>query len=375
MPKLLYLATEDWAFCQHFLPMARAAKNDGFHVVVAARGSAARDRITSEGFRFVPLDNVRGSFGPRTILRSIAQMAAVVRAERPDIVHCISLRVVLLGGIAARMARANKVVLAVTGLGHLWVQDGPIERLARPITRFAVGRWLRRPGTYYLFENPDDPREFNLDLADPRVVIVDGAGVDPIAFAPSPEPVAPPIKVAVIARMLKPKGIAEAVAATQLARARGAPVELHLFGTPDPGNRTSYTEADLRRWSELSGVFWHGQTADPAAVYRDHHIAMLLSHREGLPKTLVEAAAIGRPIVTTDVAGCREVARDGIEGFCVPRGDVEATAMALARLAGDAGLRARMGKAARERFEERFTEERVQAAIAKLYRNLMAPSR
>ena len=295
MPKLLYLVTEDWFFCRHFVPMARAGQNEGFHVVVAARESTLRNRITSEGFRFIPLDNERRSFGPRTILRSIAQMAAVVRTEQPDVVHCISIRLALLGGIAARMARANKVVLAVTGLGHLWVQDGPIERLARPITRFALGRWLRRPGTYYLFENPDDPRELNLDVADPRVVILGGAGVDPIAFPPSLEPATPPIKVAVISRMLKPKGIAEAVAATRLVRSRGVPVELHLFGTPDPGNRTSITEADLRQWSELSGIFWHGQTADPAAVYREHHVAMLLSYREGLPKTLVEASAIGRP--------------------------------------------------------------------------------
>ena len=174
--------------------------------------------------------------------------------------------------------------------------------------------------------------------------------------------------------MLKPKGIAEAVMATLQARARGVPVELHLFGMPDPANRLSFREEDLKRWTASCGIHWHGQTTDAAAVYRDHNVAMLLSYREGLPRTLVEAAAIGRPILTTDVAGCREVVRDGVEGFLVRPGDIEGASLALARLAGDEGLRARMGQAARTRFEERFAEEAVRSTITRLYRNMLARS-
>ena len=372
MPKVLYLATEDWFFCRHFLPMGRAAASAGFDVTVAAKASTAIERIRAEGFTFVACNNNRRSLGVFEIVRSVARIAAIIRAEKPDIVHCISIRTALLGGAAARLAGARLLVLAPTGLGDLWLRQGIVVSLARGITRFALSRFFRRSGTHYLFENTDDLREFGLKADDIDVTIVNGAGVNPDEFAKSDEPPAKILKVAVVARMLKPKGIAEAVAATLQARSRGTPVELHLFGLPDPSNRLSYAEDDLKQWADHCGIYWHGQTKDPAAVYRQHHVAMLLSYREGLPRTLVEAAAIGRPIITTDVAGCREVVRDEIEGFLVTPGDLERVCLLLARLAEDEDLRARMGRAARQRFEERFTEAAVCSTVTDLYQRLIA---
>ncbi len=162
--------------------------------------------------------------------------------------------------------------------------------------------------------------------------------------------------------MIKPKGIAEAVAAVRRARELGAAVELDLYGAPDPSNRSSYAEADLRRWASEPGIRWHGATDDVARVHREHHIAMLLSVREGLPKSLVEAAAAGRPIVATDVPGCREVVRQGREGYLVPFGDIDAAARALVELAGDRALRVRLGTAANARFHARFTVAAVNRA-------------
>jgi glycosyltransferase involved in cell wall biosynthesis len=370
MPKLLYLVTEDWFFVSHFLPMARAARAAGFDVVVATRLRAHREPIESEGFRTIALESERRSLGPLEIVRSVARMAAIVRAERPDIVHCIALRMVVLGGLAARLAGARALVLAPTGLGHLWIENGPVERIGRRIARLVVGRMLRGTSTRYLFENRDDPREFGLDPDGADVTLIGGAGVSVTQFVPTPEPPAPPLRVAVVGRMLRPKGIAEAVAAVQRARALGADVALDLYGTPDPSNRRSFSEAELHAWSAQPGTQWCGRTDDVAEVWRTHHVAMLLSYREGTPRSLVEAAAAGRPIVATDVPGCREVVRDGIEGVLVPAGDSEQAAQALVRLAGDAGLRARMGTAARERFRERFTEEAVGATVSALYAGL-----
>jgi glycosyltransferase involved in cell wall biosynthesis len=182
------------------------------------------------------------------------------------------------------------------------------------------------------------------------------------------------VKVAVVARMIWPKGIAEAVEAARYARvALAAPIELHLFGGLDPSNRRPIDAAVLREWSAEPGITWHGATDNAPRVWRDHHIALFLSYyREGLPRTLVEAAAAGRPIVTTDVTGCRDVVRDGIEGILVPPGDIEAAGRALARLAGDPALRARMGAAASRRFHERFTEAEVERTVGELYRSLTA---
>jgi glycosyltransferase involved in cell wall biosynthesis len=370
MPKLLYFHSEDWAFCQHFLPMARAAQAAGFEVAVAVRVRGHADRLAAAGCRVIPLEAERRSLSPFEIVRGFARMVRIVRAERPDVVHCIALRPVALGGLAARQGGARRLLLAPTGLGHLWIENGPVERLARVLARFLIGRVLRGAATRYLFENGDDPREFGLDPAGPNVTIVGGAGVDPSEFPASPEPPAPPVKIAVVARMLVAKGIAETVAAVRRARAQGAPIELNLYGAPDPSNRRSYSEDDLRQWSLDPGVAWHGPTDDVARVWRENHAAVLLSYREGLPKGLVEAAAAGRPIVATDVTGCREVVRDGVDGVLVPLGDVDAAARALARLAGDAPLRARMGAAAHARFCERFTEEAVMRTMTALYAGL-----
>jgi glycosyltransferase involved in cell wall biosynthesis len=369
MPKLLYFHSEDWAFCQHFLPMARAAQAAGFEVAVAVRVRGHAERLAAAGCRVIPLEAERRSLSAFEIVRSFVRMVRMVRAERPDLVHCIALRPVVLGGLAARLGGVRRLVLAPTGLGHLWIENGPVERLTRPLTRLLIGRVLRGSSTRYLFENTDDPREFGLDPADPDVTIVGGAGVDPGEFPASPEPPLP-VKAAVVARMLVPKGIAETVAAVRRARAQGAPVELNLYGAPDPSNRRSYSEEDLRQWSAEPGIAWHGPTDDVARVWRENHVAVLLSYREGLPRSLVEAAAAGRPIVTTDVTGCRAVVRDGVEGLLVPLGDIDAAARALARLAGDAPLRARMGEAARARFRERFTEEAVMRTMTALYAGL-----
>ena len=373
MPKILYFVTEDWFFASHFMPMARAAREAGFDVVVATRVGEKAQHISKEGIRLVPLGGDRRSLRPMEGVRDFLGGLKIVRTENPDIVHCIALRPVVLGGIAARLARVKGLVVAPTGLGQLWVDDRFMVRIVRSIVRALVGSWLRGPGTRYLFENGEDPAEFRLDLKDRDVTIVGGAGVDQKDFPFVAEPPAPPVKVALVSRMIAPKGIAEAVEATRRARAH-APLELHLFGDPDPADRRSVPEELLRRWGEEPGIHWHGRTDDVAGVWRRHHVAVLLPYdREGLPRTLVEAAAAGRAIVTTNITGCREVVRDGREGLLVPPRDVDAAAAALVKLAHDASLRARLGAAANARFRERFTEEAVKGAVGDLYRSLAGP--
>jgi glycosyltransferase involved in cell wall biosynthesis len=375
MPKILYFATEDWFFASHFLPMARAAREAGFDVVVATRLSGKAQRIIDEGIRLIPLGGERRSLSPIGGLRDFLGALAIVRSEAPDVVHCIALRPVVLGGIAAKLARIRGLIIAPTGLGQLWVDDGFMIRIVRSVIRGLVGSCLRGGGTRYLFENGEDPREFGLAPTDRDVAIVGGAGVDQKDFPFVPEPPVPPVKVALVSRMIAPKGIAEAVEATRRARAQ-ASIELHLFGDPDPTDRRSISELQLRRWSQEPGIYWHGRTDDVAGVWRAHHIAILLSYyREGLPRTLVEAAAAGRPIVTTDSTGCREVVRDGKEGFLIPPGDLDAAGRVLVTLAGDAALRARLGTAANARFRERFTEAAIKTAVGDLYQQALRASR
>jgi glycosyltransferase involved in cell wall biosynthesis len=370
MPKLLYFFSEDWAVVSHFLPMIRTAVAAGFDVVVATRLREHRSRIEAEGCRALSLEHERASLSGLEAVRDFLRIRRILRDERPDIVHCVSVRLVVLGGIAARLQRVKWLVLAPIGLGSLWMEAGWAARAARAVVRVIIGRWLKGPGTRYMFENADDPGEFGLDPAKPPVTIVPGAGVDPRDFPAVPEPQTPPLKVAVVARMLQTKGIAEAVAAVRRARALGAPVELDLYGPPDPSSRRSCTEAELGQWSAEPGIAWKGATDDIAGVWRTHHVAMLLTWREGMPRALIEAAACGRPIVATDVQGCRDLVRHRREGILVPLRDVEAAARALVELAQDKNLRARLGQAAQARFQERFTEAEVRRAVASVYAGL-----
>src|SRR5262249_45321794 len=187
MPKLLFFHSEDWAFCQHFLPMARAAQAAGFEVAVAVRVRNDAARLAAAGCRVVPLEAERRSLSAFEIVRSFVRMVRIVRDERPDVVHCIALRPVVLGGLAARLCGVRRLVLASTGLGHLWIENGPAVRLARPLARFAIGRVLCGGGARYLFEDPADPRAFGLEPDDADGAVGGGAGVDAGEFPAPPE--------------------------------------------------------------------------------------------------------------------------------------------------------------------------------------------
>jgi glycosyltransferase involved in cell wall biosynthesis len=371
--KLLYLSTEDWAFCQHFLVMARAAIAAGFDVAVATKICEHGSRIVEEGLRLIPLETERGSLRAFEAVSGVVKMVKIIRREKPDIVHCVGLRMVLLGGCAARIARARKIVLAPTGLGHLWISDHFFERAIRILVRFVISWILTGREVHFLFENREDPAEFGIDPNASWVTIIGGVGVaaEDFPLVPEPsDPSDPSIRVAVVSRMLVPKGIAETVAAVQLARANGADITLDLIGVPDPSNPTSIAVSDLLKWSKQEGIYWHRRVESIAKVWKEHHIAILLSYREGLPVSLVEAAASGRPIITTDVVGCREVVRDGVEGFLVPKGDAIQAAERLVQLVRDPELRRRMGQAANRRFQERFTAQIVAKTMTSLYLGL-----
>jgi glycosyltransferase involved in cell wall biosynthesis len=367
------VVTEDWFFASHFLPMVRAAKEMDLEVVVVTRVRDHRPVIEQAGARVVPLEAERRSLNPMAAGYAAGRLAAILRAENPALVHCIALRAILVGGAAAVMAGVPRRVYALTGLGFLGARNDLVGHGARTALRALMRGPLQTAHTRYLFENTDDPRLLGLDPADERVTIVGGAGVDPDALEPAPLPPQPPLKVALVARMLWSKGIDLAVEAARLARTRGHAVDLSLYGLPDPSNPKAIPEEKLRQWSVEPGIAWHGATRDVAAVWREHHVCCLPSRGgEGLPRTLLEGAACGRAVVTTDVPGCRALVRDGIEGFLVPPNDPAALADAFARLAGDPALVASLGGAARARVLDGFTERHVMEAVKRLYGSLLA---
>jgi glycosyltransferase involved in cell wall biosynthesis len=370
--KLVFIVTEDWFFASHFLPMARAARELGLEVTVVTRVRAHREAIEATGAKVIPFEADRRSLNPVTTGLKTGDLAAILRREKADLVHCIALRSILVGGFAAGMVGVRRRVYALTGLGFLGARTDRIARLAQRAVRLLV-RGLETRQTRYVFENADDPKLLGLDPAGENVVILGGAGIDPEALRPAPLPPQPPLKVAIVARMLWSKGIDVAVEAVRSARAQGAAVELSLYGAPDPANPKSIPDETLKAWAAEPGIAWHGRTEDIPAVWRDHHVACLPSRGgEGLPRTLLEAAACGRAIVTTDVPGCRTLVRDGTEGRLVPAGDAAGLAEALSDLSRQPDLVARLGAAARARVLDGFTERDVMESVKRLYSAMLA---
>ena len=374
MPKrIAFVVTEDWFFASHFLPMARAARELGLEVLVVTRVREHRRAIEAVGARVVPLEAERRSLNPMAAGYAAGQLAATLRAEKPDIVHCIALRPILVGGAAATMAGIPRRVYAVTGLGLLGARDDVVRRTVRRGVNALIRGPLETRLTHYLFENADDPRLLGLDPTDPRVTVLGGAGVDPDVFRPAPLPMQHPLRIAVVARMVWSKGVDIAVEAVRRARDAGVAVELDLYGAPDPSNRRSFPEEVLRAWDAEDGIRWRRRTCDVAGVWSGYHVCCLPSRGgEGLPRTLLEGAACGRALLTTDVPGCRALVRDGIEGFVVRPDDPAALADAIARLAADPGVVARMGAAARARVVGGFTERHIMDAVKRVYERLLA---
>jgi glycosyltransferase involved in cell wall biosynthesis len=291
-----------------------------------------------------------------------------MRRTRPDIVHLISLRMVVIGGLAAVLARVPVRILALTGLGLLGADRSRRSRASLSIVRLVLTKVLSGPQTVYVFENREDPVRLGLDERRSHVAILGGAGVDPVEESAQPLPEAASLRLALVARMIFSKGVSVAVEAVARARRMGADIELTLVGVPDPGNPRSLTESDLHRMASQPGIRWLGRSNDVRAIWRDHHVACVPSlGGEGLPRSLLEAAAAGRAIVTTQTPGCATFVREEIEGLLVPPGDAAALAAAFTRLAADRARVTAMGQAARDRIFQGFTVDDVARDVMRAY--------
>jgi glycosyltransferase involved in cell wall biosynthesis len=369
LPRLLFVVTEDWYFVSHRLPLAVAARKAGFDVAVATRVREHGGQIEAAGIRLIPFELSRRGGNP---LIEIFRLIRMYRREQPDIVHHVALKPVLYGTLAARLGRVSHIVNAVAGLGWLFSSSGRLAKFMRPWVRLALIRLLAAPSVRTVVQNPDDRALLmQAGLRQTQLRLIRGAGVDMQAFAPGEAP-PPPITVMLVSRMLWDKGVREFIEAARQLHAQGLDARFVLVGKPDPANPASIPLAKLHEWHGQHGIEWWGQRDDMPAVWRQAHIACLPSYREGLPKSLLEAAACGLPIVTTDAPGCREVVNDADNGLLVPIRDAEALAVALEKLIRDPALCRRMGQRSRVRALAEFSQEQVIAETLQLYQEMQA---
>lgn len=368
-PRVLFLVTDDRYFISHRLPMARAAKSAGYEVHVATHVSRFGDAITSEGFILHPLSWVKAGQTPFTLARDVLIIRRLYRTVRPDIVNHVALKSVILGMLAAfgmKMAKVN----IITGLGSGFIGRDIKGRLLKSVLVTALRLLLNSERTASVVQNADDRETLIAIGINPATVnLILGSGIDVDTTAPLAEP-AGPVTVGITSRMLDDKGIRPLVTAQSMLQARGLDIRLLLAGEPDPTNRSTLTDADMKAFAAMPGIEWLGHIDDVKTVWERAHIAALPSRREGLPKSLLEAAAFGRPIIATDVPGCREVARAGENALLVPVDDANALASAIETLAKNPELRKNFGSSGRRSVEASFSSAAIGAQIVDIYAKL-----
>jgi glycosyltransferase involved in cell wall biosynthesis len=365
------LVSDGKSFLSHRLGLARAARDAGWAVTVIMPPCPEVAAARGEGFEVVESPMRRDLRAPWEDLRAAWQIASVLRRCGADVVHNFALKPALVGTLACRIARIRTVVNTVAGMGYIFINQGLKARVLRTVIVAGFRALIDRAGTAVIVQNRDDHAAVAGPLVHAeRVVLVRGSGVDVGHYTPQPEPGGTPV-AALVARMLWDKGVGELVEASRLLRQRGIPLRIALVGDTDPANPRCIPPEQLAAWQREGVIEWWGFRADVRAVWGECHIAVLPSYREGLPKALLEAAACGRPLVTTDVPGCREMVTDQVDGLLVPARQAAPLADALERLARSESERQRLGTAARRRVETELCDSVVHDAILGLYQQLL----
>ena len=367
--KILYFVSEDWYFCSHRLNLAIAAKHAGYQVSVMTRVREHGDKITSSGLELIPLEMERHGLNPFADLFLLCRIIKIYRREKPDIVHQVAMKPVLYGSLAAWVTRVPVVINALAGMGYLFGAASTGKTIIKKLVSLVFRFLFQRENSTVIVQNPDDRALLMEAINTPpqNIVIVKGAGVDTTLFQPASKQGNRVVTIVLVARMLWDKGVGEFVRAAELLTQKGVEARYVLVGDPDSGNPEAIPLAQLEQWNNDGVVEWWGHCEDIAGLLQQADIACLPSYREGLPKSLIEAAAAGLPIVTTDVPGCREVVDQEKNGLLVPVKDYTALADALEILVHSRDLREQMGQASRLKVERELSDAVIIQAVLSMY--------
>jgi len=371
--KLIIVVNELRFFLSHRLPIALAARDAGYEVHIASRSGTIDEveQLNQELLQFHPISFHRSSMGLWQELETLRELRRLYKEIQPDIVHHVTIKPVLYGTLVARWVGGIQILNAISGLGYFFIAQGWKSSIRKTLLLWVYRAILHSKKVWILFQNPDDQALFSqYKIIYPEHAFkIKGSGVDLQQFACSSIPKGR-IKIILVARMLWDKGVGEFVeSATALTQQR-LDADFLLVGSVDPGNPESISVEQLEEWNRSGVVKWLGERADIAQLLAESHIAVLPSYREGLPKSLIEAAAVGRPIVTTDVPGCREVVKDGENGFLVPAKDAKKLAVAIQKLINNPKLLTSMGKKSRLMAEQEFSIQQIVEQTLKLYETL-----
>lgn len=367
--KLVFFVTEDWYFCSHRLPLAIAAREAGYSVSVITRVGTHGEIIESAGLTLVPFNKSRRSKNPLAEARSIWQLMKIYRDIKPDLVHHVAMKPVIYGSIAARVTGVPATVNALAGLGYLFSSDSLVAKILRPFIKGLFRLLLNHQRSSLILQNPDDVELMcrSGTVSRDRVRLIMGSGVDTEEYLARPEAGGIPV-VLLASRMLWDKGVGEFVDAARVLRNEGVTARFVLAGDGDDENPGSIGSDQLKAWHERGDIEWWGRCTDMPTIFSQSHLVCLPTYYgEGVPKVLIEAASSGRPIVTTDSPGCREIVHDGVNGILIPARDVVALVAALRELLDSPEIRSQMGNAGRQLVKDRFSIEKVIGETLDIY--------
>lgn len=376
--KLMLFANTDWYLYNFRLSTALHLKEQGVEVVMLSPPGSFGPRFAEHGIRWVTLPMDRASLNPAREAITLRHMVRVLSEERPDLLHNFTVKCAVYGALAAKVARVPAVVNAVAGMGYVFTSNAAMARMLRPIVRVLMRGTLGGGNSRLILQNPDDADAFVKLVPASNIRLIRSSGVDTARFSPVDRAAdaGRPLRVLLAARLLWEKGIQEFVDAAALVKARGCEMEFLLAGAPDRGNPRSVRQEQVEAWARRGLVKWLGHIEDMPALLRSVDVMALPSYyREGVPKSLIEGAACGLALVTTDLPGCREVVRQhGVDGLHAEPRDAASLAEALLALEADRALLRRLGESARRRAVEDFDEQLVIRRTVEVYEELLAHS-
>ena len=360
--RVLFVITEDWALISHRLHLAEAAIKRGYEVGVLTRVTNYRDMLESRGLRVFHWRLERRSLNPINEILSVIQLWKILSSFRPAIIHAVAQKPAIYAGLARKLSKQVRFVAALGGVGFIFNAKSLKARMLRPLVKFFLRFSLHGRSTILVLQNMDNIQTItNLNImSETRIRLVRGAGVEIEKFRPSPLPAGVPV-IILPARMLWDKGVGEFVRVAKRIKERGINARFVLVGDIDSHNPASVTQWQIEQWVAQGAVEQAGRCDDMDLIYRRASIVCLPSYNEGLPKVLLEAASCARPSVAFDVPGCREIVRDGLNGFLVGFGDETALETAIVTLINDRSLCAEMGAKGRKIVEQEFSDDIINA--------------
>lgn len=370
--KLFIVVSEDWSFLLHRISLALSAIEAGYDVTLLTKVSKFEEKIKEKGINVININFSRSSKSPLADLFNVIKLICIFKKEKPDVIHNVAVKTILIGSIAALFNKETVVVNAFTGLGYVFSSNQFQARLIRLFIKPVFKLVMRRRNYWTIFQNLDDMNLFNQQglIVSKRSALIRGSGVDTNEYLQTIDKNTTPV-VMLVSRMLWSKGIGEFVEAARRAYEQNMEAKFVLVGDIDPDNPMSIPISTLNKWTSEGYVTWQGHSDNMPETLSSASIVCLPSYREGLPKSLLEAAALGRPLIATDVPGCREIVKNGENGILVKLKDVDSLYNAIKMLTENDEMRRAMGQKSRLLVETELSAEIINAQTIKLYKTAL----